>query len=324
VRWFRRQTRDRGTRVFFATDIHGSEACFRKFLNAVRFYDVDVLILGGDILGKSLVPVVRHADGYRATWRGQDHVGLDERGRAELTTAIRRTGDYVIVLDPEEVAQLDDPEALDTAFRKVVYSSIEEWVALAEERLAGSGTRLLVAPGNDDYLEIDSALQGGDHVVLAENRVLALDDNHEVMTTGYSNLTPWHTERELDEPALRARLDGMARDVKEMSRAVAVIHPPPIASGLDLAPKLDETLRIEMEGGAPVMAPVGSTAVREFLEERQPLLGLHGHVHEGKGTCQIGRTLCVNPGSEFADGVLAGSLLAVGDDRVISHQFVAG
>ena len=300
-----RRLRKRGTRVFFATDIHGSEDCFRKFLTASRFYDVDVLVMGGDILGKSLIPVTRTGKGFSATWRGRQFANMDKAGFAELEKAIRRTGDYVVVDDPEGVLALGDPARCDRVFREVVYKSIEEWVTLADDRLRGTGVRCFVAPGNDDYLEIDAALQGGDHVIFAENQVLLLDGTHEVLTTGYTNPTPWHTERELDEPALAKRLEIMARSVSDMAGAVAVIDAPPIESGLDMAPKLDATLKVQSEGGAPIMEPVGSTAVREFIAQWQPLVGLHGHVHEGKGVCKIGRTLCVNPGSEYADGTLA-------------------
>ncbi|MEN3284293.1 MAG: uncharacterized protein V7607_5433 [Solirubrobacteraceae bacterium] len=321
---FRRAKRPKGTRLFFATDIHGSEDCFRKFLNARRFYGVDALVLGGDIVGKSLVPITRSQGGYAAQWNGQAHAKLDERGLAELRQDIRRAGDYPYIGEADAIAALRDPRQLDRVFREVVYRSVEDWVALADERLRGTGVKCFVAPGNDDFLEIDAALQDSESVLFAEARILALDDEHEMLTTGYSNPTPWKTERELAEPELRSLLDVMADQVRDMSNAVAVVHPPPIASGLDLAPKIDANFKVETSGGAQVLEPVGSRAVRDFLEDQQPLLALHGHVHEGKGTCQIGRTLCLNPGSEYVDGVLTGALIEIGDGQVISHQFVLG
>lgn len=325
--WLRRKQNGKkasGTRVFFATDIHGSEVCFRKFLNSRTFYEVDVLILGGDIIGKSLIPIVKDPAGWQATWRGRQLADLDKPAREELQAAIRRAGDYYVVGTADELRVLDDPAELDRVFRRVAYQSIADWVTLAHERLRGTGVRCFVAPGNDDFLEIDAALHGSEEVVFAENRVLPMSDQHDVLTTGYSNPTPWHTERELPEPDLRARLDALARQTSSMTDAVAVIHPPPRDCGLDLAPKLTDDLAVERHGGTVTMAPVGSTAVLEFINEWQPLLGLHGHVHESRASCHLGRTLCVNPGSEYSDGILSGSLIELGSERVISHQFVSG
>jgi uncharacterized protein len=64
--------------------------------------------------------------------------------------------------------------------------------------------------------------------------------------------------------------------------------------------------------------------VREFIEERQPLIGLHGHMHESKAATYLGSTLCLNPGSEYTLGTLCGALVVIGDRAVISHQFIVG
>ncbi|MBS1881466.1 MAG: metallophosphoesterase [Actinobacteria bacterium] len=321
---FRRNSGPRGTRVFFATDVHGSEDCFRKFLAAPAFYDADVLVMGGDIIGKSLIPITKVGATYSVTFRDRELSDLSQDGLSEVQQVIRRGGDYYVIGTRDELAALSDPDELDRVFRKVVYGSMERWVSRAEEKLKGTGVKLFVAPGNDDFLEIDEALKGGEHVLFAEGQVLALDETHEVLTTGYSNITPWATERELDEEDMGELLERMALEVRHMSAAVAVIHPPPFDSSLDMCPAIDEDFRVQTQGGAVTLAPVGSTAVREFIERHQPLLGLHGHVHEGKGTVRIGRTLCLNPGSEYTDGILAGALIALGDDEVLSHQFVSG
>src|SRR5437773_363579 len=65
-------------RLYFATDVHGSEKCWRKFLNAGKHYSADVIVLGGDMTGKALVPVINDGGGR---W----HATLLEN-RAELTT----------------------------------------------------------------------------------------------------------------------------------------------------------------------------------------------------------------------------------------------
>ena len=62
------------TKLFFVTDVHGSETTFRKFVNAGTFYGVDLLVLGGDIAGKIVVPILDLGAGrYRATIQSITH-----------------------------------------------------------------------------------------------------------------------------------------------------------------------------------------------------------------------------------------------------------
>jgi Icc-related predicted phosphoesterase len=323
---FLRRERERGTRIFFATDLHGSEQCFRKFLSAVRIYNVDHLVMGGDMTGKFLVPIVRESSGsYRSRYGERDYVDLDETGRRELEKTIRLFGHYPVVGTAEELDRLHDEAEREQRFREVVAASVTSWVELAEERLGGSEHRVFVAPGNDDFWEVDRALQGSEVVVFAEGQCLQLGPNHEMITTGCSNPTPWETERELTEEELASHIDEMMKQVSDPGNLVAVLHPPPYDSRIDEAPGIDNEFRLQKEfGGGVTMAPVGSHAVREFIETTQPLLGLHGHVHEGRGAAQIGRTVCINPGSEYTEGILLGAIVELGSERVISHQLVAG
>lgn len=321
----KRRRKERGLRLFFCTDVHGSEQCYRKFLNAASFYEVDHLILGGDMLGKLLIPIVENGNGtYHCSYGDQRYQNLDAAGVTAVKEEIRRFGHYPVVGSAESLAELEDDQARERVFRKIAYDSVSDWVALAEQRLRGTGVRCFMAPGNDDFLEIDAALRGSEVVEFAEGTRLTLDHGHEMITTGYSNPTPWNTERELSEDGLADLLARMMREVHGAESLIAVIHPPPYNSELDAAPALDENLQMKMDAGGVRMAPVGSTAVRSFIEEVQPLIGLHGHVHESRGVARIGRTLCVNPGSEYTDGVLSGSIIELGPTEVISHQFVAG
>jgi uncharacterized protein len=312
-----------GARLLFVTDIHGSDRCFRKFLNAAPFYQAKYLVLGGDITGKTLVPIERTPGGWRVRFRDHDYVDLDESERAELEQRIRDAGQYPIVGERDELLALHDEAERGKAFRRAVVESVRRWVELAEQRLAGTGVRCFVTPGNDDFWEIDEPLSGSNVVEPAEGRCLLLDD-HEMITTGYSNLTPWDSPRELDEPALRERIETMYAQVSDPERLIAVLHPPPYGTELDQAPAIDAEFRVQHTGGQPQMTSVGSTAVRDFVIERQPLLGLHGHVHESRGAINLGRTLCLNPGSEYTEGILAGALVTLADGRVASHQFVSG
>jgi Icc-related predicted phosphoesterase len=320
----RESSRVPGTRLFFATDVHGSDRCFRKFINAGRFYDVDHIILGGDITGKSLVPIERTARGHRAQFLDHRYEDLDARGLAEVEQLIRDHGQYPIVGERDELEALHDEEYRERAFRAAAVAGIARWVAFAEQRLRGSGIRCFVTPGNDDFHEIDAPLQGSDVVEFVEGRLVSLDERHAMITTGYSNRTPWDTPRELDEDALADRIDAMAEGVSDATNLVAVLHAPPRDSELDQAPEIDRDFRVQMEGGSPRLMSVGSSAVRSFVERVQPLIGLHGHVHESKGSQRIGRTLCINPGSEYTEGTLCGALVTLGDGEVLAHQLVVG
>ena len=311
-----------GARLFFVTDIHGSDRCFRKFLNAAVFYDAQYLVLGGDITGKTLVPIERTARGYRARFRDHDYADLDDGGLAELEQRIRDGGQYPVVGERDELLALEDEGRRDEAFKRAVVESVTRWMRLAEERLAGTGVRCFVTPGNDDFFEIDEPLRASSRVEFVEGRCVSLE-GYEMITTGYSNITPWDSPRELDEDALRARIDAMYADVADPERLIAVLHPPPYGTELDQAPALDGELRVQHTGGQANMTSVGSTAVRDFVLERQPLLALHGHVHESRGAALLGRTLCLNPGSEYTEGILAGALVTLADGAIASHQFVS-
>jgi Icc-related predicted phosphoesterase len=313
-----------GTRIFFATDVHGSERCFRKFLNAAKFYSANVLILGGDMAGKMLVPVEDTPRGWHIRFRDNVHQELSDAAATELEQQIHDVGMYPIRGTKEQLLALEDPAQRETAFEDAVVKQMARWMQIADERLRGSGVRCFVAPGNDDPWGIDAVLQQSSMVEFAEGKCLELEDGTQVITTGYSNLTPWNTPREVTEAQLSERLESMFSSVTRSDRLVLVAHPPPKYSSLDQAPKIDEQFRVQMDVGSIRMTSVGSSAVREFIEAHQPLLGLHGHVHESKGAERIGRTLCVNPGSEYGDGVLCGALITLRDGTIASCQFVAG
>jgi Icc-related predicted phosphoesterase len=310
-------------RLFFATDIHGSDRCFRKFINAGRFYGVDYLIMGGDITGKSLVLIEQTARGWSAQFNDHQYVDIDDEARIALEQNIRDHGQYPYVGDRGELEALADEGYRDVAFRAAVVDGIRRWVQLAEERLAGTGIRCFITPGNDDYFDIDEPLQESNVVEFVDGSTIRLDE-HEMLTCGYSNITPWGSPRELPEEQILKRLNDMASGVEVRENLIVVIHPPPFDTPLDHAPAIDGEFVVQMQSGAPKLIPVGSTAVRDFVEAQQPLLGLHGHVHESKASDYIGRTLCINPGSEYTEGTLAGAIVTLGDHRVLAHQLIVG
>ena len=294
-------------RIFFATDIHGSEVCWRKFLNAGAFHKADVLIMGGDMTGKAMVPITESNGGWEVTLQEQRHtLATDDELRA-MEKRIRDRGYYPIRLTRDELAAWSaDPALVDARFKDEMLRSVEAWMALADERLGGTSIRCVVSPANDDMFEIDPIIDRAQHVQLGEANTIPLD-GFTLVSTGWANPTPWNTFRELPEDELRTRIDGLVATVPDRSRAIFNFHAPPYASNLDAAPQLDADMKYVAGGQA--LVPVGSKAVRESILDYGPVLSLHGHIHEGKGAVKLGRTLAVNPGSSYEDGVLQAAIV---------------
>src|SRR6266702_4802905 len=252
-------------KVFFATDIHGSEICWRKFLNAAAFYKVDMVVLGGDVTGKVLVPVLAMPGYWEVTFGGQ-RLRLETKGE------------------------------LDEIMRK----------------LRGGEIPCILNGGNDDIWEIDDIIEQSPCVSFAESKVLDIGGFY-LASMGWTNPTPWNTFREAPEDVLATKIDAVVSQIPDMGRAVFNFHAPPYGTGLDEAPALDENLR-PTHGGA-VMKPVGSKAVKAALLKYEPALSVHGHIHESRGVAKLGRTLSLNPGSSYSDGVLQGALLDLNEKK---------
>jgi uncharacterized protein len=323
---FRRRRDDggsRGVRLFYASDIHGSDLLWRKFLGAAKFYDTQAAVMGGDLLGKAIVPIERDADGtFRVHFLGENRVVREGKELDELTAAIRFNGYYPWIAPRDEIERRgSDTEAL---FADVARDDVRRWVELAETKASGNGAaNLFVMAGNDDPWYVDEILEASPALVFCDDRIVRVGE-HEMLSSSYANPTPWNSPRELDEDALYERLKRLSDGLDEPSRAIFNLHVPPYDSHLDDAPDLKPDLTPRYSGGHPVMKPVGSRAVRQLIEEVQPLLALHGHIHESKGETRIGRTLALNSGSEYNTGRLHGAVVTLGDERVVSHQFVVG
>ncbi len=294
-------------RIFFATDVHGSEVCWRKFLNAGTFHKADVLVMGGDMTGKAMVPIVSRNGGWNLRLQDQDYVLSTEDEVKAMEKRIADRGYYPIRLTDDEVAAWEgDPALVDTRFKAEMVGMVERWMALADERLKGKGIRCIVSPANDDIFELDPIIAAAELVDLGEQNTIELD-GFTMVSTGWANPTPWNTFRELPEDQLRTRIDELLADVPDKRRAIFNFHAPPYGSNLDNAPKLDADMRYVSGGQA--LVPVGSHAVRDAIVEYGPVLSLHGHIHEGRGAVKIGRTLAVNPGSTYEDGVLQAAIV---------------
>jgi uncharacterized protein len=311
-------------KIFFASDFHGSERVFRKFVNSAKHYGAGVLIGGGDITGKMIVPIVEHPDGtHHASYFGSEVVLTTEEQLKELEGTLRSSGFYYALIKLQDMGSYT-PEKIDELFHEKMKETIYEWVALAEERLKPAGIECFLMPGNDDHTIVDEALDSNDYVTNADQKVVQVGP-FEMITVGHANITPWMCPRDVPEDELAALIDSLAVQVKDMSRCIFNLHVPPYDSGLDIAPQLDKDLKPRMEGSELKMIPVGSHAVRAAIEKYQPMLGLHGHIHESRGARKIGRTVCVNPGSEYQQGILKGVFLNIDDKKLkIDWAFTTG
>jgi uncharacterized protein len=314
------------TRIFFATDLHGSEKCFLKFLNAGRFYKSNILIMGGDITGKLMIPIVSDGDSnYHATYLDSRHEAKNAQELKDMEGQIQMAGFYPYLTEPKEMEEMQhDEKRVESLFKKLMLDNVKRWVDLAEQRLKGSGVSVYITGGNDDLYEITPVLQSSTFVVNPEEKVVDLDSRHQMLSTGWSNPTPWKTPRECSEEELGAKIEGMASQIKDFKNTIFNLHVPPVDSGLDTCPRLDESLKPIIVGGEISMGPGGSTAVRSAIEKHQPLLGLHGHIHESKGFVKIGRTFCVNPGSEYGEGILRGVIVDLEDGKVKNFLLTQG
>ncbi|HCK65979.1 MAG TPA: metallophosphoesterase [Anaerolineae bacterium] len=312
------------TKIFFATDIHGSDICWNKFLNAGKFYEADQLILGGDMTGKAVVPFIHQGGAnYRVTLLEQVFDITNEDELTDMKKRVRSRGYYPYMTNPDEIAELEkDPERVSKIFLQEVLKVVQEWMEIADRKLSGTGMKVYCCPGNDDMDEVDEILMESRTVVHSEGKVVTLASGHEMIASGWSNKTPWNTHREEDEDQLKIRYEAMTSQLKNPHSAIFNIHVPPYKSNLDEAPELDENLRPKMAGQA--LKAVGSTALREAIEKTQPLLGLHGHIHEGRGVSHIGKTLCINPGSMYEQGTLLGALINLGKNKVEDYVLTTG
>jgi Icc-related predicted phosphoesterase len=311
--------------LYYASDVHGSDQCWRKFLGASRFYRVGTLIMGGDLTGKAIVPIERRDDGVAvAEFLGEQHVAKTPQELDELLAAIRYNGMYPWIATRVEIDRhRADSAAQDELFERVMLDELQRWIDLADERMSSLGVGVYVMAGNDDPWSCDAILEAASHVTACDDRVVRIGP-HEMLSCSYANPTPWDSPRELDEDALYARIKTLADQIEDPARAIFNLHVPPYDSGLDRAREIAGDLTVVYKSGQPNEIPVGSRAVQQIIEEYQPVLSLHGHIHESRGEAHIGRTLCVNSGSEYNSGRIHGVVVKLAGEAVASRQFVVG
>jgi hypothetical protein len=311
--------------IIFASDFHGSEVVWRKFLNTAAMFKANWLIMGGDLTGKILTPIVSQPDGtYKSDFMGETHVVQSDK----LEDFKRRVREqcyipYVCNESQFETLKNASQDEIEKIFAGLECSTVKEWLDLIPKKIP-QGTKVLIHPGNDDKFEIDEVIKASPYVTYAEESVVDLDGEHEAACCGWSNPTPWNTPRECSEEELMVKLEKTASQVRNVDRSVFCLHCPPYESQIDAAPQLDKNFKPIMEGGRPKVIPVGSKSVRTIIEKYQPLLGMHGHIHECRGWMKIGRTQCMNPGSEYSEGILSAYLIEIDGEKIKRLQRVEG
>jgi Icc-related predicted phosphoesterase len=309
----------------YVADIHGSETVWRKWITAQMMYEIDVSILAGDLSGKVIVPIVKEADGtYTCRHEGRVDKASNEKELENITSGLRARGIYPYVSSSEEIQRLkSNPEGVEELFKRVIADEMDRLLKIGEESIPKDRT-VIVTPGNDDITDLDRVIDRHKRIINPLAKLVRLPLGYEMISMEYSNPTPWNTPRECSEEQLWNKLEALVPLVSgNWSKVICNFHCPPYGTRLDLAPKLDKNLRPVYTLGNPEFANVGSKSVRKFLEKYQPLVSLHGHIHEASGIEQIGKTTAFNPGSEYTSGVFKSVVVEL-DEKGMANWFKIG
>lgn len=312
------------TKILFATDLHGSETFFGKILSVAKTFKVNILLISGDLTGKAIVPIVKSDEGrYYTAFFGRNY-NIGEAELPELKNSIRKVGYYHFLCSRKEYEDFKaEPKKVDELFGKLMRDTVEKWVSKIEELVPGD-IRVIMNPGNDDDPVVDEVLKKSKRTDYTIERAVDLDDLHPMVSCEWVNPTPWNSPRECTEQELERRLRTEMDRVSDVSHLVCDFHSPPYNTPLDLAPKLGKDLQPKLFLGQPVYEHVGSKSIRQIFEQYQPLLGLHGHIHESASKCQLGKTICINPGSEYNEGIMHGYLVTLTPTGVDSQPIIGG
>jgi Icc-related predicted phosphoesterase len=313
-------------RILYGSDFHGSDTVFRKFIASGLQYKADVLMVGGDVTGKAMVPVVHQGQGrYVGSWFGKEAAACNPEELGKIKKDISSIGFYPIVLEKDEAEELESQsEKMAARFEKEMCQRVREWMILAEEKLKPQNMILYFMAGNDDLASIDEVVAEFKSIRNPDMTHSEIEGGYEVVGLSNANMTPWRCARDVEEDILEQKLDQLAGMIQKPEHSITILHVPPFSSGLDICPDLDENLKIITSGGQVVMKSAGSFAVKAFIEKVQPMLSLHGHIHESPGHVHIGRTLSINAGSEYAEAILKAAIINLEDGKVKGHLLISG
>lgn len=310
-------------KIFYCSDIHAAETTFRKFTNAGKFYGVDMVIYGGDFTGKMVVPIIKDRRGrYECTYYGSTVIIKNESELPDLEKTLRECGFYPQVFTETEYDRLTEEDA-ERIIREKQMQVLEEWVNLADERFRKNDLPCVFIPGNDDDFYIDPILEKTEFMINGDGKVVEVN-GYEILSLSYGHPTVFKYPRDISEEELTKKIDELAAQVKNMSKCIFNIHVPPYDTNCDLDVQYDENLNPILDGGELATGPAGSKAVRQAIEKYQPLLSLHGHVHGSRGVSNIGRTIALNPGSDYDSGMLRGAIIEIDGGGNVKYTLTSG
>ena len=157
---FRRKRSETSFSLYYASDVHGSDVCWRKFLGARRHYKADAIVMGGDLTGKAVVPVTDDGGGrYHATFLGEAQNATTAEDLEQLLAAVRYNGMYPWIASAADItAAANDSELRARVFEGAILDELRRWCQMAAERYADDPGRVWVIAGNDDPWECDAVL----------------------------------------------------------------------------------------------------------------------------------------------------------------------
>lgn len=311
-------------RLLFASDLHGSNLVFKKLLDTAIAGNVHAVLIGGDITGKTLTPLVRRAGGvYQAEFKGGIRTAREGEELKVLQDDISNTGSYPIRLELDQYTEMQQNEKKkDERFLFEMTKRLEQWLFIAETKLKVKNIQFLPMCGNDDNWVLDKIIAASTFAQNPDYDIVLLADTFEVVGESRANMTPFNCPRDVNDEILEKSLRKKIQQLRDPQKSIFMLHTPPFNSNLDFAPELDDKLRPKYQAGNPIIHPAGSRAVRKVIEEFQPILSLHGHIHESHAFAKIGRTLCINPGSESSSGLLRCYLVTMDKASIKGYMLI--
>ncbi len=314
-------------RIFYSVDVHGAETVWRKWISAINIYECDCLMLCGDLAGKALVPIIDYGKGYsKSGYFGREVKLKSEEEILDWEQKLRNGGVYSCRINADELEEMKkNPDIVDATMKREVVQRMREWLELLCEKIDTSRVTSIVMPGNDDPQELDEAIKEfADRGIIYPTDKIVMLEGHELISNEYVTPTPWDTPRETNEKGMKKMLEEKIGWLKDVHNSIWNIHCPPKDTDIDVAPKLSSDLKVQSGAGGIEMVHVGSQSVRDMIAKYQPMLSLHGHIHESSGFTYIGETLCINPGSEYGEGLLRGFVVELTPETVEKYWKVQG
>ncbi len=302
--------------IFFTASIQGSEQCWRKLLNAAHLFDIDTLIVSGNLLGSNLQPIVE--DKGNTFHLEFDNTVIRLKGRQQVIQYeenLRLMGRYPCRLSPEEARKLGHSPALrQKRLETEAKRSLQRWLEMADRRLAGKRRNLILVPGRNDPPFVEAIIRASSTAVWSPEDITPLTPHHNMIS---DSQTPVCSSAE----GLLHYLQNLVHGLEDIHNAVFNFHMPPTDSGLPSACRITRSSAADRENHPDLSS---GSVVRRLIETYQPLLSLHGSPCRANTFTNIGRTLCCTPGNACSEGLLSGFMITLDKSQIIDFQPIQG